>query len=324
MRRKVDFLRNISWRSFFQWNPCLLVCFLGGMLSVGSQSALAEALIQLLQTDQRAKISGFNPNQIYAVKTHYLISTDIILGEDELIDPTDVHLGDASAWDVETHRNHLYVKAKKLDAGGNLSITTDKYTYHFILSVTDAPIDSPDQTLFLKFTYPTHGEDEKKLALEMVSVPGDVCRDPHKYNVQYSFTGDKEQSPRQACDDGIFTYFKFERHMDLPAIFMVLPNREEEVVNYRIDNGYVVVERIAKAFTLRNGDVVTSVYNDKTIGDWSVVQKRLNPPGVVSLKPIASGSASDIGSATASDAVSDAASDTASDTASDRGHRLSH
>lgn len=52
----------------------------------------------------------------------------------------------------------------------------------------------------------------------------------------------------------------------------MLPDRKEAVVNYRVEDGYVVVERLGKAFTLRNGDVVTSVYNDKYIGDWHKVK----------------------------------------------------
>jgi type IV secretion system protein VirB9 len=242
------------------------------LVMVVCQSVMAEGVVHSLETDTRAKMVAFNPNQIYSVKAHYLVSTDIIFGEDEMVNGDDIHLGDASAWDVQANRNHLYLKAKKLDAGGNLSVTTNKYAYHFILSVSESELNSSDQTLFIKFMYPTHGVDERKLALQMTNVPNDICQDKSKYNLQYSFTGDKEQAPIRACDDGIFTYLKFRKHIELPAIFFVMPNREETVVNYRIENGYVVVERIGKAFSLRNGDVVTSVYNDKYIGDWKKVK----------------------------------------------------
>jgi type IV secretion system protein VirB9 len=238
------------------------------------QEALAEGTVQSLQTDVRAKVVAFDPNQIYAIKAHYLVSTDIILGEDETVNVSDVHLGDASAWDIAISRNHLYLKAKKFDAGGNLSVVSNRYAYHFVLSVADKEHDPLADTLFLKFIYPARGLDEKKLALEMVSLPKDLCTHSHKYNLQYSFTGDKEQAPLRVCDDGLFTYFKFRGKIDLPAIFMVLPNKQEEVVNYRMEKEYMVVERTAKAFTLRNGSTVTSVYNDKTIGDWDNVKKR--------------------------------------------------
>lgn len=243
------------------------------LMALPLQWALAEGTVQSLKTDSRAKVVAFDPNQIYAVKTHYLISTDIILGEEETINLSDVHLGDASAWDIAISRNHLYLKAKKLDAGGNLSVVSNRYAYHFVLSVADAEHNPLAETLFLKFIYPARCQDEKRLALEIVSLPSDICANSHKYNLQYSFTGDKEQSPLRVCDDGLFTYFKFREKVDLPAIFMVLPDRQEEVVNYRMEKDYMVVERIAKSFTLRNGAVVTSVYNDKYIGDWSKVKK---------------------------------------------------
>lgn len=238
-----------------------------------NQVALAEGIMQPLKTDPRAKIVTFDANQIYSLKTHYLISTDIMVGPDEIINANDVHLGDASSWDVQANGHHLYIKAKKINASGNLNFTTNLYTYHFVLSVADAMIRPTDQTLFLKFIYPNHGPDEKKLALEMISLPPDICRNPLKYNLQYSYTGDSEQAPVYACDDGIFTYFQFRRPIDLPAIFMVLSDQREEVVNYRMEGHYVVVERVAKAFTLRNGDTVTSVYNDKYLCDWNKVKK---------------------------------------------------
>lgn len=248
-----------------------LLVVVSGLFLISS-GVHAEAVLQPLKTDHRAKMVSYNPNQIYSIKAHYLMSTDVIMGDDEIINGDDVHLGDADSWDVQAYKNHLYIKAKKLDAAGNLSVTTNKYAYHFLLSATDAPASSDDQTLFIKFTYPTHGEDERKLALQMATVPNDTCNDRSKYNMQYSYTGDAGQAPIRACDDGIFTYLKFKPQTELPAIFYVLPDRNEAVVNYRIENGFVVVERLGKAFSLRNGDIVTTVYNDKYIGDWKSVQ----------------------------------------------------
>lgn len=248
----------------------IIILLAASFLATSGQSSWAEAKLYHFKTDHRAKVLPFSPNQIYTLHTQYLVSTDIIFGEDEMINAEDIHLGDASSWDVQAYRNHLYVKAKKLDAGGNLSVTTNKYAYHFVLSVSEER-DNAHQVLLMKFIYPK-STDEKKLALQLLSLPPDICRDPHKYNLQYSFTGARDQAPLRACDDGVFTYFKFYRQVELPAIFMVLPDRHESVVNYRVQDGYVVIERTAKAFTLRNGNVVTSVYNDKYIGDWQHVK----------------------------------------------------
>lgn len=241
-------------------------------LCLVQQPVFAQAVSTPLMADARGKVVSYNPNEVYLINTHYLVSTDIILGEDEIINAEDLHFGDVKPWDVQVSRNHLYIKATRLIAGGNLNFTTNKYSYHFILTVSDAPMDSSDQVLFLRFMYPNHGKAERHLALQLATVPTDICQDKSKYNMQYSFTGNDEQAPVRACDDGIFTYFKFRKQVEMPAIFMVLPNRKEAVVNYRMEKGYVVVERIARAFTLRNGDIVTSVYNDKYIGDWDKVK----------------------------------------------------
>ena len=75
-----------------------------------------EGTLHSFETDSRAKMVSFDPNQVYLIKTNYLVSTDIIFGNDEIINADDIHLGDASAWDVQANRNHLYLKAKKIDA----------------------------------------------------------------------------------------------------------------------------------------------------------------------------------------------------------------
>jgi len=233
-------------------------------LILSSNLSFAEGNIQALPTDERAKVTEFYPDQIYPIKTNYLISTDIIFAKNEIVDNSDVHLGDAAAWDVEIARNHLYLKAKKIDAGGNLSVTTNKRDYHFILTVANAAQNKDDQTVFLKFIYP-ETKHPKKSKIDSAQLSKNICANKDKFNLQYSFTGDQDLAPLQTCDDGTFTYFKFAKQADFPAFFRVLPDQSEEVVNYRVNNGYVVVERIAKEFTLRSGKQVTNIYNDRLI-----------------------------------------------------------
>lgn len=241
------------------------------LIGLIASPVFAEGLVQPMHTDVRAKVARYVPNQIYALKTHYLVSTDIILGEGDIIMPNTVHLGDAASWDIAVNANHLYLKAKRIGAAGNLSFSTPEHNYHFTLSVSDAPINSSDQTLLLRFIYPA--TSLKKMRLDNPPLPRDICQRTGKYNLQYSYTGECEQAPIRACDDGVFTYFKFAKRADYPAVFKVLPDRRESVVNYRISGDYMVIERIAKAFTLRNGDQVTMVYNDRMIGDWKNVIK---------------------------------------------------
>ena len=66
-------------------------------------------------------------------------------------------------------------------------------------------------------------------------------------------------------DDGRFTYLKFKDvNSELPAIFLVSTNGEEGLVNYRVNYGYVIIERVAARFTLRHGPEVICLFNERS------------------------------------------------------------
>lgn len=94
--------------------------------------------------------------------------------------------------------------------------------------------------------------------------------DPTKLNWKYSFTGSRALAPIEAFDNGQFTYFKFKTNgmNHHPTVFIVDKKRNETLVNYHMQGGYMVINSVAKQFTLRDGAYVTSVYNDYAIGDW--------------------------------------------------------
>ena len=70
------------------------VCLIAVLNLLATPVLYAEAAIHSLKADARAKVAAYNPNQVYHLRTHYLVSTDIIFGQDEWVG--DYHLGDAS------------------------------------------------------------------------------------------------------------------------------------------------------------------------------------------------------------------------------------
>ena len=73
-------------------------------------------------------------------------------------------------------------------------------------------------------------------------------------------------------DNGTFTYFEFDQRTDSPAIFLVDANQNESLVNGVREGKYVVVHRVGQQFTLRNGDVVTCIFNDAFDGEPALDQ----------------------------------------------------
>ena len=74
-------------------------------------------------------------------------------------------------------------------------------------------------------------------------------------------------TPEHVFDDGRKTYVKFPANIstiEIPPLFMIGPKGEAELVNYRFENGYYVVDRLFNVAELRLGSsdqqVVRLVY----------------------------------------------------------------
>ncbi|MDW9144162.1 TrbG/VirB9 family P-type conjugative transfer protein, partial [Legionella pneumophila] len=85
-------------------------------------------------------------------------------------------------------------------------------------------------------------------------------------NTAYRFSGSPQLVPRHVFDDGKFTYFELSSQGSVPAIFAVDDQSgKESTVNTRREGKYIVVQRLAPQFTLRQGGLTASVFNTPEI-----------------------------------------------------------
>jgi type IV secretion system protein VirB9 len=231
------------------------------LLSCAVAPAFATSVPRGMAADTRVKVVQYDPNNIVILKGQYGYQTQIAFAPNETVQS--VSLGDAMAWQAIPVNNYLFIKPVT-SSKTNMTVLTNVNSYNFQL-------DSQDQngapTYKLQFAYSQGGYDQ-------VSKPNAVNTfDPRKINWKYSFTGDRTEAPIEAFDNGQFTYFKFKsRGMNrLPSVFIVDKKRNETLVNYHMQGSYMVIHAVAKQFTLRDGDYVTSVYNDLAIGDWTTI-----------------------------------------------------
>ena len=238
--------------------PALLI------LSVlATPSVYAEQKPRSVAADHRIKLINYDPNNVTSVKAHYGYETQIVFSNNEAIQ--NVTLGDSSAWQVIPVSNHLFLKPI-IASTTNMTVLTISRSYNFHLSSANSS-DPSDQTYELRFIYP-----DDAIYQQIGASPIKAQSSPY-YNGEYSYTGDKKIAPIQAFDDGKFTYLKFRSDGSsvIPAIFSVDKDRNESLVNYHTQDGYIVINQVNNQYTLRNGNYVTSVYNDKAIGDWESV-----------------------------------------------------
>jgi type IV secretion system protein VirB9 len=215
-----------------------------------------------LSSDQHVKVIPYDPNNVVRVLARYGYQTQIEFSPGEAV--RTVSSGDSLSWLVDHDGHYLFIKPVAASKT-NLSVITNAHVYHFELDSTRQKV-SP--TYILRFVYPKGGFDGSGSA----NAVGNF--DPTQLNWKYSFTGHRALASKEAFDNGQFTYFKFKNggRGRLPAIFLVDQDQQETLINHHMQGHYVVVNSVAEQFTLRDGKLVTSVYNDEAIGDWEQIQ----------------------------------------------------
>jgi type IV secretion system protein VirB9 len=88
---------------------------------------------------------------------------------------------------------------------------------------------------------------------------------PQPVNSSYSIAegkGSEDIVPTLVFDDGRFTYLRFPNNREVPAVFHVLPDGSETVVNARMEGDLLVADRVSRRLMLRAGSAVVGVWND--------------------------------------------------------------
>lgn len=213
-------------------------------------------------TDIRIKKVIFQENNVVPIQGITFTTTQIQFGPGERV--LDIEGGDSSAWMVTYHpelANMLFIKPTIFDSHTNMTVMTNQHTYYFQLSSNkQLETDSNEQTYALKFLYPT---DSTNIA---TTTTKPAITQPHILNADYHFSGSPQLVPLHVFDDGKFTYFELSAQGPAPAIFAVDDkNGVESTVNTRRQGKYLVVQRLAPQFTLRQGALTTSVFNAREI-----------------------------------------------------------
>ncbi len=232
-----------------------------------------DARIQVAQANRAARVQpsryGYiNATQVwpYAAGALYEVYaspgkvTDVALQEGEQLvsvsagDTVRWIIGDTSSGSGDTARVHILVKPTRPGLKTNLVINTDRRTYLVELTASEvtwmasASWDYPqDRLLALQ---------NQNLKAEAAAPVADGVAVEH-LQFRYAISGDKPPwRPVRAFDDGEKVYIQFPAGIaqgELPPLFVVGPNGEKQLVNYRARAPYYVVDRLFGAAELRLG-----------------------------------------------------------------------
>lgn len=208
------------------------------------------------EQNHTVEVLPFIKNQVIPLNSSTFTVTEIQFGVDERVQS--VQSGDLAAWTIDVSKatpNRIFIKPTISGSNSNMTVITDRHTYYFHLSSNS---DHQSPLYAIKFLYP-------KSTFKSVNL--NDPRLPSAYHWDYSFHGSTSVMPLHVFDDGHFTYFQLRPGQALPAIFAVdTKHGKESVVNFRRENRYLVVHRLAPQFTLRSGaHQVASIFNQHLI-----------------------------------------------------------
>jgi type IV secretion system protein VirB9 len=86
--------------------------------------------------------------------------------------------------------------------------------------------------------------------------------------------------PALIFDDGRFTYLRFPGNREVPAVFHVLGDNSETLVNARMEDDLLVVDRVSRRLMLRAGSAVVAIWNDAFDLDGVPPDRGTTVPGV--------------------------------------------
>lgn len=239
----------------------IMISGLLGLAAFNSGITMSASVPHRISADSHIKVVHYDPNNVVLLNGQYGYQTQITFAPNETVQ--NVSLGDSMAWQAVPVANNLFIKPVA-SSKTNMTVLTSSNSYNFQL---DSERQGNAPTYKLQFVYPQGGFNSGGQANAVATF------DPAKLNWKYSYTGDTSIAPVSIFDNGQFTFFKFENDGSsrLPSVFIVDQHRNETLVNYHMQGDYLVVNAVAKQFTLRDGETVTTVYNNFALGDWKKV-----------------------------------------------------
>lgn len=243
------------------------------MLIHSPSQAWAIATARPIGNEHRIKIVNYIPNTVVRFVGHYTYNSIIEFAPDEEIKT--ITMGTSTGWQIHPEGNRIFLKPIETDATTNMTVITNRRMYFFEMHAEEAEsIDDDNLAFIVKFVYPQNAPSHQAAVVVHNSVLPDLTH-PELYNFRYQISGkSKNIEPILIFDDGEFTYFKFRNiNAEIPAIFLVNGEGDESLINYRVTEGFIVIERVAERFTLRHGHDTICVFNQAYSQDsWEDTQ----------------------------------------------------
>ena len=163
-------------------------------------------------------------------------------------------VGDTSSGTGAEQRVNVLVKPIRVDIRTNLVITTNRRTYLMELISTERTWMAS-----VSWDYPRDRMMALQRRAQAAEVAAPIDRDLSLENLRFRYAVSGDQAswrPLRAFDDGGKVYIQFPAGIaqgELPPLFVIGPQGDGQLVNYRFRSPYYIVDRLFGAAELRLG-----------------------------------------------------------------------
>jgi type IV secretion system protein VirB9 len=264
--------------------------------------------------DPRLREVVYDAKAVVTVPVKRGVVTLVILDGDEVIAEVASGLGGDcakadAAWCIAAQAGgrNLFVKPKSTASAANtVAVVTDRRSHAFrFVVLADSDPKPPVYRLVVKAPVTRAAAPDRHASRDglppallaplaalppptATPTPQQVVAErlqskPQVLNSSYSIAeGDASEDivPALVFDDGRFTYLRFPGNREVPAVFHVLRDGSETLVNARMEDDLLVVDRVSRRLMLRAGSAVVAVWNDAFDLDGVPPERGTTVPGV--------------------------------------------
>jgi len=219
--------------------------------AAGGQPLLAAALLP----DPRIRVVPYRADDVYRLRGYVGYQIDITFAPGERF--MGLGVGDSKGIAFAVSANHLFLKPRAAHVATNLTVLTNRRTYLFDYASGTAPPDSSgaDVIYALRFEYPALATNSEARERDRIESNLAAARSGRPRNYDYWYCGDPSLKPAAAWDDGVETTLVFGEHTELPAIFAANEDGSESLVNFDVQAGRIVIQRVARRLIVRRGEL---------------------------------------------------------------------
>jgi type IV secretion system protein VirB9 len=186
--------------------------------------------------------------------------------------------GDVEGLAFAPEGNHLFLKPRAAAIETNLTVLTNRRTYHFeyLAGVGRADTAAGDVVYVLRFVYGAVAAPATQVLEEHLAqaVP------ERSRNLDYGYCGSRALQPESAWDDGVQTHLRFGARQELPAIFVHNEDGSESLVNFTVAADELIVHRVVRRLIVRRGHLTGCIVNQRFAGAGAALESGTLAPDV--------------------------------------------